>query len=325
MLRSCGVTAPSPAISVDRLVVDRAGRRILEGVSFEVASGEIVGLLGPNGAGKTTTLAVLATLVRATAGAVRIAGHDVRSQSLAVRRSLGRVPQDVAVYPTLTARENLRFFARLIGLRGAAARRAANEALERVGLTPRADDLVARYSGGMQRRLNLACGLLGAPPVLLLDEPTVGVDPQSLERIVGAIRTHAAAGAALLFSTHHMEEAELLCDRVVLIDHGRVIASGRPSDLVSESGAGLRVDVVTEQPLPHGWLDDLRGARSLGDLENNAMGHGHTERVTIDALEVAPRVLERALARGANVLELRVQRPSLHDAFLALTGHATRD
>src|SRR6187200_2004270 len=134
MLRSCGVTAPSPAISVDRLVVDRAGRRILEGVSFEVASGEIVGLLGPNGAGKTTTLAVLATLVRATAGAVRIAGHDVRSQSMAVRRSLGRVPQDVAVYPTLTARENLRFFARLIGLRGAAAPRAADEALERVGL-----------------------------------------------------------------------------------------------------------------------------------------------------------------------------------------------
>ncbi len=325
MLRFCGVTAPSPAISVDRLVVDRAGRRILEGISFEVASGEIVGLLGPNGAGKTTTLAVLATLVRATAGDVRIAGHDVRTQSMAVRRSLGRVPQDIAVYPTLTARENLRFFARLVGLRAAAARRAADEALERVELTQRADDLVSRYSGGMQRRLNLACGLLGAPPVLLLDEPTVGVDPQSLERIVGAIRAQAAAGAALLFSTHHMDEAELLCDRVVLIDNGRVIASGRPSELVSESGAGLRVDVVTERPLPHGWLDDLRGAHSLGVEETNSLGRGHAERVTIDALDLAPQVLERARARGGNVLELRVQRPSLHDAFLALTGRAMRD
>ncbi len=212
MLRSCGVTAPSPAISVDRLVVDRAGRRILEGVSFEVASGEIVGLLGPNGAGKTTTLAVLATLVRATAGDGPDRWPRRRArQSLAVRRSLGRVPQDVAVYPTLTARENLRFFARLVGLRGAAARRAADEALERVGLTQRADDLVARYSGGMQRRLNLACGLLGAPPVLLLDEPTVGVDPQSLERIVGAIRTHAAARrrAALQHAPHGGSRAAL--------------------------------------------------------------------------------------------------------------------
>jgi ABC-2 type transport system ATP-binding protein len=244
---------------------------------------------------------------------------------MAVRRSLGRVPQDIAVYPTLTARENLRFFARLIGLRAAAARRAADEALERVELTQRADDLVSRYSGGMQRRLNLACGLLGAPPVLLLDEPTVGVDPQSLERIVGAIRAHAAAGAALLFSTHHMDEAELLCDRVVLIDHGRVIASGRPSELVSESGARLHVDVVTERPLPPGWLDDLRGARSIGAQETTGMDRGHAEQVTIDALDLAPRVLERALACGGNVLELRVQRPSLHDAFLALTGHATRD
>jgi len=324
MLRSRGVTAPS-AISVDRLVVDRAGRRILDGVAFEVASGEIVGLLGPNGAGKTTTLAVLATLVRPSAGEVRIAGNDVRRQTKAVRRSIGRVPQEIALYPTLTARENLLFFARLTGLRAAAARRAVDEALERVELTQRGDDPVSQYSGGMQRRLNLACGLLGSPPVLLLDEPTVGVDPQSLERIVAAIRAHAAESAALLYSTHHMEEAELLCDRVVLLDEGRVIATGRPRELVRTSGAGLRIDVVTEQPLPAGWLAEVQGARSLGSAETSGTLRGCAEPVAIDALELAPHVLERALARGGQVLEFRLHRPSLHDAFLALTGRATRD
>jgi ABC-2 type transport system ATP-binding protein len=314
-----------PAISVDRLVVERAGRRILDQVAFEVASGEIVGLLGPNGAGKTTTLEVLATLLRPNAGDVRIAGHDVRTQTKSVRRSIGRVPQEIALYPMLTARENLRFFARLRGLRARATRSAADEALERVALTARADDPVAEFSGGMQRRLNLACGLLGTPPVLLLDEPTVGVDPQSLERIVTAIRDRATAGGALLYSTHHMEEAELLCDRVVLIDHGRVIASGRPRDLVLESRAGLRVDVVTERPLPSGWLGGLPGARSGGPSPTERAGRGSATHVTIDVHDVAPRVLERAIAGGGALLEFRVQRPSLHDAFLALTGHATRD
>jgi ABC-2 type transport system ATP-binding protein len=324
MLRSRGVTVSS-AISVDRLVVDRSGRRILDGVTFEVAPGEIVGLLGPNGAGKTTTLAVLATLVAPSAGDALVVGHDVRKETKAVRRSIGRVPQEIALYPTLSGRENLRFFARLTGLRAADACRAAEQALERVELTPRADDPVAQYSGGMQRRLNLACGLLGAPPVLLLDEPTVGVDPQSLERIVAAIRGHAAAGAALLYSTHNMEEAELLCDRVVLIDRGHVIASGRPRDLVAESRAGLRVDIVTERPLGADWLGDLAGVRRRGGLETSRAGRGSAEQVTIESFDLASRVLEHAAEHGGNVLEFRVQRPSLHDAFLELTGHAPRD
>jgi ABC-2 type transport system ATP-binding protein len=324
VLRSLGVTAAS-AISIDGLVVDRAGRRILDRVAFAVAAGEIVGLLGPNGAGKTTTLAVLATLVRPTAGDVRIAGYDARAQTKAVRRAIGRVPQEIALYPTLTARENLRFFARLTGLRGATADRAADDALGLVALDARAGEIVAHYSGGMQRRLNLACGLLGTPPVLLLDEPTVGVDPQSLERIVAAIRSHATRGAAVLYSTHLMEEAEALCDRVVLIDAGTVVAAGRPRDLVASSGVGLRVDVVTERPLPRDWLAKLHGARLLARADASSGGRGHAEQVTIESLELGPRILELALAGGGNVLEFRVQRPSLHDAFLALTGHATRD
>jgi len=315
----------SPAISVERLAASRGGRRVLDDVTFEVAAGEIVGLLGPNGAGKTTTLAVLSTLLPSDAGEVRVAGHDLRTERAAVRRAIGRVPQEIAVYPTLSAAENAVFFARLAGLPAAAARRAATAALERVGLTSRAADAAASYSGGMQRRLNLACGLLASPPVLLLDEPTVGVDPQSLESIVDALRSHAAAGAALLYSTHHMDEAARLCDRVVLLDRGHVVAQGTPAELVAAATPGLRVDVVTESPLPAGWSDGLRGARAVPlPREQNAVPTGALARLAIDDLEIAARVLERAEAQG-RVLEFHVQRPSLHDAFLALTGRALRD
>jgi len=169
--------------------MDRGGRRVLDDITFDVAAGEVVGLLGPNGAGKTTTLGVLATLLPYDAGEIRIAGHDLRTEQRAVRAAIGRVPQEIAVYPTLTARENAVFFARLAGLRGAAARKAAADAIEQVGLEQRADELASTYSGGMQRRLNLACGLLGEPRVVLLDEATVGVDPQSLESIVAALRS----------------------------------------------------------------------------------------------------------------------------------------
>jgi ABC-2 type transport system ATP-binding protein len=178
----------------------------------------------------------------------------------------------------------------------------------------------------MQRRLSLACGLLGAPPVLLLDEPTVGVDPQSLESIVAAIRAHARNGAALLYSTHHMEEAEQLCDRVVLIDRGRVLAAGTPANLVQSAVPGILIDVVTDEALPQGWLGEIAGARTSamppGDV--SAAARGRAARVALDDVELAPRVLEQA-ARNGRVLDFHVHRPSLHDAFLALTGHAPRD
>jgi len=299
---------------------------VLDGLTFDVAPGEIVGLIGPNGAGKTTTLAVLSTLLASSEGDVCIAGHDLRTAAKAVRRSIGRVPQELAVYPTLTARENVVFFARLGGVRRADARRSADAALAQVGLTARADERVATYSGGMQRRLNLACGLLGAPPVLLLDEPTVGVDPHSLESILVTIRARATAGAALLYSTHNMEEAEHLCDRVVLVDRGRVVACGAPALVIRAAVPALLIDVVTDGLLPDGWLGDLAGvcASAAPDDEGRFAARGNAVRISLPDVELAPRVLERA-ARAASVLDFRVHRPSLHDAFLALTGHAPRD
>jgi ABC-2 type transport system ATP-binding protein len=314
-----------PLVRVEGLEVRYGDRPALDGLAFDVDGGEVVGLLGPNGAGKTTTLSVLATLRRPDAGRALIAGHATDRDGAAARRAIGLVPQTLALYPTLTARENLRFFARLLGLARAAARTAVERTLSLVGLDERADDVVATFSGGMQRRLNLACGLLHAPRVLLLDEPTVGVDPQSRERIFTTIRAHAAAGAAVLYSTHYMEEAERLCDRVVLVDHGRTVASGTPVALVRGLGGGFRLEVVTPDPLPPDWLAGVPGAHAEPVLRLVPPARGHRAHVALDRLDTAPRVLERAAAAGGEVLEFHVHQPDLQDVFLELTGRELRD
>jgi linearmycin/streptolysin S transport system ATP-binding protein len=314
-----------PLVRVEGLGVRYGNRPALDGLAFDVAGGEVVGLLGPNGAGKTTTLSVLATLRRPDAGTAAIAGRATDRDSAAVRREIGLVPQTLAVYPTLTARENLRFFARLLGLARSATRAAVERTLVLVGLEERADDVVATFSGGMQRRLNLACGLLHGPRVLLLDEPTVGVDPQSRERIFTTIRAQAAAGAAVLYSTHYMEEAERLCDRVVLVDHGRTVASGTPAALVRRLGGGFRLEVVTPDPLAAGWLAGLAGAYEEPATRAAPPARGHRAHVAVDRLDTAPRVLERAAAAGGEVLEFHVHQPDLQDVFLELTGRELRD
>src|SRR5262245_32881406 len=308
------------AVRAAGLRISFGPRVALDGVSFEVAAGEVVGLLGPNGAGKTTTLSTLATLRRSAAG------FSTRRQARSVRRVLGLVPQALAVYPTLTAWDNVRCFAVLRGLHGRAARAAARHVLELVGLAERAHEVVATYSGGMQRRLNLACGLLHSPPILLLDEPTVGVDPQSRAHILDTVRAHAAAGAAVLYSTHYMEEAERLCDRVLLIDHGRVVAAGTPAELTRRQDGGMRLVLVTRAPLPAGWLDGLTGARPASTVRatDAIPERGHRVEVMVETLSVVAPVLERAGA-ATEILEFHVHRPDLEDAFLAITGRGLRD
>jgi len=311
------------AVRAAGLLLRYGPRTALDGMSFEVAAGQVVGLLGPNGAGKTTALSVLATLRRPEAGDAEIAGISVRRDAAGVRRVLGLVPQSLAVYPTLTALENLRCFAGILGLAGRPAREAMMRALDLVGLAERATDVVATFSGGMQRRLNLACALLHRPAVLLLDEPTVGVDPQSRERILETVRDQARSGTAVLYSTHSMDEAERLCDHVVLIDHGRVVANGTPAELTRAAEGGVRLVLVTEAPLPDGWLDGIDGARPV-PVTGLSSARGHRSEILLDALPRAARVLDR-VAATTEVLELHVQRPDLQDVFLRLTGRGLRD
>ncbi len=293
-------------------------RTVLADVALEARAGEVVGVLGPNGAGKSTTLAILATLLAPDEGRVVLAGCALPRDARAARRALGYVPQDAALYPTLTGRENLHFFGRMLGLAARAARSASGRALELVGLSARADDVVGTYSGGMRRRLNLACGILHAPRVLLLDEPTAGIDMRSRERLHAAIAALAADGACVLVSTHDMEEAERICARTILLDAGRVVASGPTTDLVGACGVAASLSLRTLRTPPPDWLDGLGSVRVLA-------ASGTRATLALDDPAVLPVLLARAARSGGDVVELRFDRPTLADAFFRLTGHALRD
>jgi ABC-2 type transport system ATP-binding protein len=229
---------------VAREVTKRFGDRVaVDGVSFRVARGEIFGLLGPNGAGKSTTVSLLSTYLQPDMGEISIAGVPLR-QGAAVKRRIGIVPQDLALYEDLTAEQNAQFFARIYGITGEERRSRVSAVLESVGLTERRRDEVKNFSGGMKRRLNLALGLLHKPEFVMLDEPTAGVDPQSRERIFQIIRDLKSAGTTILYTTHYMEEAEQLCDRIAIMDGGRIVAEGTLDELLA-----LRVDeIVIDRP-----------------------------------------------------------------------------
>jgi ABC-2 type transport system ATP-binding protein len=233
----------STGLRVEQLSRSFAGVEAVKGISFDVAEGETFGLLGPNGAGKTTTLSMLSTLIPATRGDALVFGHSLANEMHPVRALVGLAPQQISLYPELTAAENLAFFGRLYGVSRSALRERSLRLLEKVGLTARRDDRVATYSGGMRRRLNLACSLIHEPRLLLLDEPTAGVDPQSRENIFEAIQEIAASGTAIIYTTHYMEEAEQLCDRIAILDEGRIVALGTLEELLTLVGKGEVIEV----------------------------------------------------------------------------------
>ena len=298
------------------------GARVaVDGVSFEIAAGETYGLLGPNGAGKTTTISMVCGLLDRDGGDVVVAGRPMTPSSTAAKAAIGLVPQDVALYPDLSARENLRFFGRLQGLRGPELAERVDAALEIVGLSERADDRVESYSGGMKRRANIAAGLLHRPQLLVLDEPTVGVDPQSRNAILESVELLGGEGLSVLYTTHYMEEAERLCDRIGILDEGRIVAEGTRRQLVEQVGQHDRLVV--------GGTGDLDGlARSLrvmpGVVQADSV-EGGVQLVAASARQALPRVIEAAEAAGVDVTTVEVQEPDLEAVFLHLTGKALRD
>jgi ABC-2 type transport system ATP-binding protein len=300
----------------------RYGHRVaLDGVSFTVNAGEIVGLLGPNGAGKTTALSILSGVIAPDSGRASIASCDLADAPRLARRRLGLVPQSLALYPTLTALENLVFFGRMEGMGARDALSHARTLLEEVGLGDRADDVVNEFSSGMMRRLNIACAMVHFPAALMLDEPTVGVDPQSRGRIFAIVEGAAQAGGAILYSTHYMEEAERLCNRIVLIDHGKIVAQGTDRELIALAGTEPRVEIMTKKALPHGWSNGIAG---VGELPWDVLD-GFATALTLRTLDQVPDVIRRAGEIGGEVVEFHVHRPNLQDAFLKLTGRALRD
>jgi ABC-2 type transport system ATP-binding protein len=282
----------------------------LRGASLALRPGELLGLLGPNGAGKTTLIRAITGRVRLDAGTVAL-----RDAAGGARAPLGVVPQELALYPLLTARENLRAFGELNGVAGAVLRERVDAALQWSGLGDRADQIVRGFSGGMKRRLNLACGVLHEPPVVLLDEPTVGVDPQSRERLYDMLASLRARGTSLLLTTHQLDEAESRCDRVAVLDHGVVIATGTVPELVARTvGAGREIVLTLDRAL----ATPLEGTRASDD------GRRLTARGA-DVGELLARLIQLVRAAGAHVEDVEVRRPGLHAAFLHLTGKDLRE
>jgi ABC-2 type transport system ATP-binding protein len=310
-----------PMIRAEELRKRYGDRVALDGVSFTVNAGEIVGLLGPNGAGKTTTLSILSGVIAPDSGRASIATHDLATDPRMARRSLGLVPQSLALYPTLTALENLIFWGRIQGMASGDALSHARTLLDEVGLADRADDEVNEFSGGMMRRLNIACGMMHFPAAIMLDEPTVGVDPQSRGRIFAIVEKAAQAGGAILYSTHYMEEAERLCNRIVLIDHGNIVAQGTDRELIALAGTEPRIEIMTKKALPPGWSKGIAG---VGEMPWEVVD-GFAAAATLHTLDQVPDVIRRAVEMGDEVIEFHVHRPNLQDAFLKLTGHALRD
>jgi ABC-2 type transport system ATP-binding protein len=300
----------------------RFGRiEAVRGISLTIAEGETYGLLGPNGAGKTTTISMVCGLLEPDAGSVVVAGQPLTTRSVEPKAAIGYVPQELAIYPDLNARENLRFFARLYGLAGAQADARIEEVLAVIGLTDRARELTSTYSGGMQRRLNIGIGLLHRPRLLILDEPTVGVDPQSRNAILESVEQLAGEGMAVLYTTHYMEEAERLCDRIGIVDMGELKAEGTRAELVALVGEHDRVRLAGS-----GALDAAATAcEALPAVQTASVSDGSLDLIVDGARGILPELLAVATAAGAAVKSVEVEEPDLEAVFLQLTGRALRD
>ena len=291
-------------------------------VSFTVGAGELVGLLGPNGAGKSTTVGMIVGLLKPDAGEVRINGEVLRGDTDPAKAAIGLVPQDLALFDELPARENLRFFGALYGLAGAALEATIASGLEFVGLADRARDKVKTFSGGMKRRLNLAAGLLHDPQLVLLDEPTVGIDPQSRNAIFDNLEALRARGKSLVYTTHYMEEAERLCDRIVIVDHGRVIANDTVRALHGLLPASRRLSVELRGAADPGLAHAVRALPAVASAE---VADGILTVALDDLAAGAPAVLSLLQQRGVAYDHVVSERGDLETVFLTLTGHTLRD
>ena len=302
-------------LAVEAMVKRFGAVTAVDGISLALQSGECVGLLGPNGAGKSTLIRAIAGRVIPDAGRVSVFGAEAGSQ--AARAALGWVPQDLALYPRLSVMENLRSFGRYHGLSGKKLEQAVARCLAWAALEDRAGELTRNLSGGMKRRLNMAAGLIHEPRLMLLDEPTVGVDPQSRNRIFEMIEALRAQGMTIIYTTHYMEEAERLCDRIAIVDHGRIIALGTKEALVHNSFAS-RSQVVARLQGREGkvaaWVAERRGKMT-----------DSTAEFTVEHPSEIAALLEGAASSGLELVDLSLRRPNLESVFLHLTGRELRD
>ena len=312
-------------VAVDSLVKRFGDFVAVDDVSFDIAEGEIFGLLGPNGAGKTTAISMISCLLTPDEGDVRVDGHSVRSESAAVRRVLGIVPQEIALYPTLTAAENLRFWGKMYGLLGKGLNDAVEYGLAMAGLEDRAKDRVETFSGGMKRRINIAAGILHRPRMLLMDEPTVGIDPQSRNHILDTVRQLNREGMTVIYTSHYMEEVEALCDRIAIVDHGKLIAQGTLPELQALVGDEDRIRVQLAETASEATTVDLAAIRLIPGISRAEQIDGAIEVLAAQAGPVLAGIVSTVAAAGDHVRSIEVVEPDLESVFLHLTGRGLRD
>jgi len=309
------------AIEVKSLKKSFGDLQAVKGVDFSVEQGEILSLLGPNGAGKSTTISMLAGLLEPDEGDALIMGHSIRGEAVAAKASLGVVPQDIALYPDLSARENLVFWGKMYGLRGTALKARVDEVLDIIGLADRQKDHVGKFSGGMKRRVNIGAALLHKPAVIIMDEPTVGIDPQSRRHILDNVKELNRRGMTVLYTTHYMEEAAELSDHIVIMDQGEVIAKGTHAELIHLVGEQTRIDLTLSAE-----AREVLGAwQQIEGVSQTSGADGQVSVLVDDSNRALPRLFEEANRMGVRITTVDIQEPNLETVFLHLTGKALRD
>ena len=310
-----------PAIEVLDLHKSFGENKAVQGVSFEVKQGEIFSLLGPNGAGKTTTISMLSCLLRPNEGDARIMGHSIISDAMGVKSVLGVVPQELALYEDLTARENLSFWGKMYGLRGSKLKARVDEVLDVIGLRDRAGERVGKYSGGMKRRVNIGVALLHKPKVIYMDEPTVGIDPQSRRNILDSVVQLKNEGMTVLYTTHYMEESQELSDHIAIMDHGKLISYGTHDELVKLVGGQTRIDLTLNSDSAK-IIDSWKNIDGVSRVTSES---GVISVLVADSNLVLPHLFEAAARLSVRITSVDIREPNLEAVFLHLTGRALRD
>ncbi len=310
-------------VEVKNLVKKYGELTAVNGISFDIREGEIFSLLGPNGAGKTTTISILSTLFLPTSGEAMIGGHSLSRDPMPVRNLIGVVPQELALYDELTARENLNFWGQMYGLSGKNLKKRVDEVLEQIGLADRAKDRIKAYSGGMKRRVNIGVGLLHKPKLLFMDEPTVGIDPQSRRAILDSVKALNLKGMTILYTTHYMEEAEELSNRVGIMDHGELIALGTQAELTRQVGENDTLVLHIDESQNGVYL--AQALRSLSGIVKADVTDHTVAVITPQAEDVMAPVIIKANELGTKIRSVDIQEPNLEAVFLSLTGRALRD